>query len=87
MSWIIHYFNIEDQGTVGELSRNSYFSVLGHPSELVTKDVEKIHFEVVLFVEFFLAYMVRQRTLQVVVCRSQVWRIRRMWNRDPSELQ
>jgi len=28
----MHYFSVGYQGTVGELNRNSYFSVLGHPS-------------------------------------------------------
>ncbi len=32
MSWIMHYFSVGYHGTVGELNRNSYFSVLGHPS-------------------------------------------------------
>jgi hypothetical protein len=28
----MHYFSVGYQGTVRELNRNSYFSVLGHPS-------------------------------------------------------
>jgi len=29
---ILFFLNFGNHGTVGELSRNSYFSVLGHPS-------------------------------------------------------
>jgi hypothetical protein len=45
---------------------------------LLAKEVEEVHFEIVLVVEFFLAQMIRQRTVEVVVRRSQVWRIRSM---------
>jgi hypothetical protein len=34
ISLILHFFNFSIHGTVGEFRKNSYCSVLGHPSEM-----------------------------------------------------
>ena len=54
---------------------------------LLTKEVDNIHFHTVLIVELFLTQVMRKRTKQMVVRRSQVRRIRWMRNGNPSELQ
>jgi hypothetical protein len=48
----MHCFSVGYQGTVGELNRNSYFSILGHPSILRGKTRQ--NFAEKLFVKFFL---------------------------------
>ena len=55
--------------------------------ELLTKEVDKINFHVVLIVELFLTKLGRKRTEQTVVRWSQIRRIRWMSNGNPSELQ
>ncbi len=60
-----------------------FVEVLG----LLAEEVDEVHFEVVLVVELFLAQMIKKRMEQMIVRRSQVWRIRWMWNHNPSELR
>jgi len=37
MPWMMHCFNVENQGAMMELSKNSYLSVLGHPHLDISK--------------------------------------------------
>ncbi len=67
----------------GKRKDSAFVKVLG----LLTEEVDEVHFEVFLVVELFLAQMIRKKMEQMAVRRSQIWRIRWMWNRNPSELQ
>ena len=53
---------------------------------LLGEKVGDVDFKVLLFIEFFFAQLVRQRAKQVIVCWSQVWRIRWMGNGYPTKL-
>ena len=69
--------------TLWQRQDSVFVEVLG----LLTKEVDDIHFHVVLVVELFLTQMMKKRTKQMVVRWSQVRRIRWMGNDNPSELQ
>jgi hypothetical protein len=51
------------------------------------EEVVEVGFQVLLVVEPFLSQIVRERPKQMVVSRSQVWRIRWMGNGNPSKVQ